>query len=110
MWRAEKVDLIITKHAIRRAHERGLMLSELLDFLRRNKIILMHKNSKGYEILVPMKGRLVGDFEDRHSFIIKSFLYPALRNNATRNSHIVVAISKIHLPKIQNLNLCFLQA
>lgn len=72
--RIRHVDIWVTKHAIRRIRERGSKLDEIISYLRYSKSLLLLKNCKGYEILIPLKGKLVGDFDGR-TLIIKSFLW-----------------------------------
>lgn len=95
---ARKVVLIFTKHAVRRIYERGSHLGELVGYISRNRSLLLKKNREGYEIQVPMKGRLVGDFDDDHRFIVKSFLYPPMSMNRTSNSCVSVVVKGVIFP------------
>jgi len=97
MYAPRKVKLIFTKHAIQRIYERGYELREIIQFFERNKLAFMDKNKQGYEIQIPMKGKLVGDFEGEGSFIVKSFLYPIMPTT-NYSKYFPVVINSIHLP------------
>ncbi len=85
MQTIKNINMIFTRHAVRRVHERGFSLSGLIDYLKRNTFTLLEKNREGYEICIPMKGRLVGKFDDNHNFIVKSFLYPIKRQTTEQS-------------------------
>jgi len=69
------LEIVVTKHALRRMRERGCDPAYLHKYLSRTRILHLKRNSRGYEIAIPFKGRLVGDF-DEGKFIIKTFLPP----------------------------------
>ena len=98
MYEPKKVTLIFTKHAVHRIYERGYCIEELLRYLDRNKLAFIDKNKCGFEIPIPMKGRLVGDFEGEGSFIVKSFLYPKLSAKPSYRKYIPVVIKHVRLP------------
>jgi len=95
---AKEITLIFTKHAIQRIYERGWSLESVIEYLRQNKLFLMYRNKEGYEIRIPMKGRLVGDFEDKNTFIVKSYLYPNI-TALTVNRPIHVLVRGVLLPR-----------
>jgi hypothetical protein len=69
------VKVVITRHALHRIRERAGNPHEVLSFLTQSELTLL-KNCAGYEITIPLKGRIVGDFEDETTFIAKSFKHP----------------------------------
>ena len=73
MW-TNNIQIVITYHAISRMKERGCTLSEILCYLRLGRVVLV-EDDEGYEIAVPFKGRLAGDF-DQGFFVVKTFLFP----------------------------------
>lgn len=75
MWVNRIRRMEITSHAVRRMMERCCNPEEVISFLRRSNKLILLKNHQGYEIIIPFKGRLVGDF-DGGTFIVKSFLLP----------------------------------
>ena len=81
------VKVLFTKHAIRRIWERGCNFQQVISCLDVSHGECITKNGKGYEIVIPMKGRLVGDFNNGQ-FIVKSFFHPTFkhRNNAKKIS------------------------
>jgi len=103
MQAIRNINMIFTRHAVRRVHERGFSLSGLIEYLKRNTFTLLEKNREGYEICVPMKGRLVGKFDDNHNFIVKSFLYP-IKGQTTKQypKYLEVKISKIDFFKMED--------
>jgi len=80
-----RADIVLTKHAIRRMLERGCDPDYVMKVLHTEKRIVLMKNRRGYEIILPYKGRLVGDFDkkDGKRFIVKSFLYLLALENRT---------------------------
>jgi len=64
----------ITRHAVQRMRERGCNPWEIGVLLNQERVFLV-EYPKGFEILMPGKGRLAGDF-DCGSFIVKTFLLP----------------------------------
>jgi len=98
-----EVGLALTRHAIQRMVERGCNPDEVVSFLLRNKGLILLRNHQGYEICIPFKGRLVGDF-DRGTLIIKSFLIPLrfgedyrLNGRKSRDGY-VVRVSSVSFP------------
>jgi hypothetical protein len=71
-----KIRVVVTKHAIRRIAERAGDPQIILSYLRGSKELMLIKNNQGYELIIPLKGRLVGDFDDEVTFVAKSFLFP----------------------------------
>jgi len=69
------LEIVVTKHALRRMRERGCDPAYLHKYLSRTRILHLKRNSRGYEAVIPFKGRLAGDF-DGERFIIKTFLPP----------------------------------
>jgi len=69
------LEIVVTKHALRRMRERGCDPAYLHRYLSRTRILHLKRNSRGYEIVIPFKGRLAGDF-DGDTFVIKTFLPP----------------------------------
>ena len=69
------LEIVVTKHALRRMRERGCDPLCLHKYLSRTRILHLKRNSRGYEAIIPFKGRLAGDF-DGEKFIIKTFLTP----------------------------------
>ena len=74
MW-INEIPIVITNHAIQRMKERAVNSKEIIQFLIRSNLLILLENHQGFEIIVPFKGRLVGDF-DGENFIVKSFLLP----------------------------------
>jgi len=73
-----QLKIVITKHAIQRIMERGCSPDEVLSFLLKSNVVVLLKNhmrGRGYEILMPFKGWLVGDL-DHDVFIVKTFKTP----------------------------------
>ncbi|MEM2129656.1 MAG: hypothetical protein QXZ70_03555 [Candidatus Bathyarchaeia archaeon] len=89
------VDIVVTKHAIKRIRERGGNLEEIISYLRHSKSLLLLKNCKGYEILIPLKGKLVGHFDGK-ALIIKSFLWFFKGNS---RFEVAIRVSSVNLPK-----------
>ena len=74
----KELEIVVTKHALERMRERGCDPEYLHKYLSRTRILHLKRNSRGYEVAIPFKGRLAGDF-DGGKFIIKTFL-PAWYN------------------------------
>jgi|WetSurMetagenome_2_1015567.scaffolds.fasta_scaffold195304_2 hypothetical protein len=97
------LEIEIEGHVLRRMEDRGGNLKETIEYLRKGSVVLT-KNSQGYEISIPFKGRLAGDF-DRGVFIIKTFLspfrfgkdyYPTCEKTRTQYN---VRVASIRLPR-----------
>jgi hypothetical protein len=58
-----------------RMKDRGASPYEVGSLLLTSTSLVLLKNQEGYEIVLPSKGRLVGDFEN-DKFVCKSFLLP----------------------------------
>jgi len=71
----EGLELVVTKHALKRMKERGCNPVYVYRYLRRIRKLHLKRNSRGHEAAIPFKGRLAGDF-DGEKFIIKTFLPP----------------------------------
>ena len=71
----KELEIVVTKHALKRMMERGCDPAYLHKYLSRTRILHLKRNSRGYETIIPFKGRLAGDF-DEGKFIIKTFLPP----------------------------------
>jgi hypothetical protein len=70
-----EIDIEIEPHVINRMKERGGgLLARAIEYLWSGPIALS-KNRQGFEISIPFKGRLAGDF-DRGVFVVKTFLWP----------------------------------
>jgi len=106
VW-VNQIQLAITKHAIQRMIERGCNPKDVILFLRRINGLILLKNHRGYEIIIPFKGRLVGDFEGK-TFVVKSFLLPTrfaqdyyLNDRKSRDGYLVT-VSSVSFPKIES--------
>ena len=90
-----RVDIVLTKHAIRRMLERGCNPDYVIRVLYVKRKIILVKNRRGFEIIIPYKGRLVGDFDkkDGKRFIVKSFLYSLAPENR-------IIVKRIHRGRI----------
>jgi len=69
------VEIVVTKHALERMKERGCDPAYLHRYLSRTRVLHLKRNSRGYEVSIPFKGRLAGKF-DGEKFIVKTFLPP----------------------------------
>jgi hypothetical protein len=103
MW-INETRIVITNHAMQRIRERVVNSEDIIQFLLKSKVLILLKNHLGFEIIIPFKGRLVGDF-DGEDFIVKSFLLPLrfgkdyyLNRRKSRDRH-VVRVSSVTLPK-----------
>lgn len=103
MW-VDEIRIVLTNHAMRRIKERVVNSKDIIQFLLKSKALILIENHQGYEIIIPFKGRLVGDF-DGEDFIVKSFLLPTrfgkdyyLNNRKSRDRHIV-SVSSVTLPR-----------
>lgn len=91
--KVEKIDLVFTKHSIKRMRERGGNFGMVVSLLKRLGKHSLVKKRRGYEIVIPFKGRLVGDFDDT-KLIVKSYQFPKFadygnaRKQSIRISHI----------------------
>lgn len=101
-----RLNVIITKHAVQRIMERGCSLEEVENYLLRNdKVILFrnHLRGRGYEIIIPFKGRLVGDFEG-NIFIARTFKLPFWTNHTNGTGGCAVAVSSVAIRKNRYYN------
>ena len=76
--------------------ERGSDPTAIISYLQKSKSLVLSKNRHGYEVVVPLKGKLVGDF-DGDTLVIKSFLW-SFRENGKFES--VVRASSVTPHKI----------
>lgn len=97
--RIDEIPIRITNHAIQRMKERAVNPKDISQFLLRSNVLILLENHQGFEIIVPFKGRLVGDF-DGEDFIVKSFLLPPRfgkdyysNGRKSRNGYVVRASS-----------------
>ena len=104
MW-IDEIPFVITNHAIQRMKERAVNSKDITQFLLRSDVLILLENHQGFEIIVPFKGRLVGDF-DGEDFIVKSFLLPPrfgkdyyLNGRKSRNRYVVRVSSVSFLTK-----------
>lgn len=101
-----QLNVMITNHAVQRILERGCSLEEVKNYLLRNdKVILFrnHLRGRGYEILIPLKGRLVGDFEG-DIFIAKTFKLPFWANHINGTGGCSVTVSSVDVGKNRHYN------
>jgi len=72
----DRIEIVLTYHAVKRMRERASDPRDIISFLRKSNEVVLLENHQGFEIPIPLKGRLVGDFDGDHTFIAKSFLPP----------------------------------
>jgi len=87
--------------------DRGCNPEDVILFLQKCSGLILLENHQGYEICIPFKGRLVGNF-DGETLIIKSFLLPPrfgedyhVNGRKSRDGY-VVRISSVSLPGAEN--------
>lgn len=73
MEKVQTVVMEIVPHAVERMSQRKCGLKRVLEFLTRCDKVAVFGNNQGCEILVPSRGRLVGNFRNG-IFTCKSFL------------------------------------
>ena len=90
----KKIDVIFSPHSISRIKERGGDLIEIISPLKRYNKQSLIKNRNGHEMIIPLKGRLVGDLSQTN-FIVKSYIYPKFSgyDNSKKQT---VQISKVY--------------
>ncbi|MFX1514552.1 MAG: hypothetical protein ACFFCQ_18455 [Promethearchaeota archaeon] len=91
----KKIDVIFSQHSISRIKERGGDFREVISPLKRDNKQSLIKNRNGYEMIIPLKGRLVGHLS-KTEFIVKSYIFPKFSNygNAKKQT---VQISQVYL-------------
>jgi len=109
---ADEIEIEIKSHVINRVKERGGDFLGVIEYLRRGPVVLS-KNCQGYEISIPFKGRLAGDF-DRRVFVVKTFLWP-FRSKTEHDTYVrktgiqhTVTVESIRFPNFNEFSVSHL--
>ena len=82
--RQNRIEIVLTTHAIRRIRERCANLENIIHCVE-NKRLMAFKRGKEYVVYVP-NGRFIGIFE-QSSFVVKTFLFPFEISKKFRKPH-----------------------
>ena len=94
------IKIVITSHARLRMKERGINLESTIKWLHKQPVILLSKTYSGWEINLPFKGRLAGNFSG-NTFSVITALPQDSHSSRLRRETLRIKVESVKVGEIE---------